>query len=494
MKKIATLIAATYLSCASLHSQEQLGIRTSNYGGVNSLLLNPANSHTTPFVWDANLLEFGQFFDNNYAFIENFRLLDLLQNPDGVELRPLLRDANKQPSPKTIVIDFYSDEQKKYATTNTQILGPSLLFRLNEDNVIGFFTRARVAVDARDVPPSLGYYEYNRQPFEEPFLVEPTYGNALTWTEIGLNYARRAYNDYGEMSFGASLKFLQGYEAIYLRNNSNFDLTQLRENRLRGTSVDFNYGFASSGLDAEDWKLQRNGLGIGLDLGFVFSFSEEEGVPYRWKIGASVLDLGTIRFNRAAQKHEVRTNNVQEINLNVYNQFSEVADLDSILRVFSDQLLNDPAASLQATSFAMWLPTALSVQADVNVLPSFFVNATIVQGIPVSKIAMRRSSIAAITPRFEKRWFELAMPISILDWRQLRAGVAARLGFLWFGTEDFKSVFQKSEFNSTDFYMAIKINPFSLNKKEKDHSSGWQGRGNNRLKTKGNGDVKCPKF
>ncbi|MDX1942445.1 MAG: DUF5723 family protein [Saprospiraceae bacterium] len=494
MKKIAIFITSAYLFCTNLHAQEQLGIRTSNYGGINSLLLNPANSHTTPFAWDANLLEFGQFFDNNYAFIENFRLLDLLQNPEGVELRSLLREANKEPAPNTIVVDFYFNDQKKYATNSTQVLGPSLMLRLNEDNTVGFFTRARAAVDARDVPSSLGYYEYNRQPFEEPLLVEPTHGNALSWTEIGLNYARRAYNDYGEMSFGASLKFLQGYEAIYMRNNSNFDLTQLRENRLRGTSVDFSYGFASAGLDSEEWQLQRNGIGAGLDLGFVFSFSEEEDGPYRWKVGASILDLGLIRFNRAAQKHEIRTNDIQEISLDIYNQFSNAADLDSILSLFSEQLLNDPSASLQATSFAMGLPTALSAQADINVLPSFFVNAAIVQSVPVQKIAIRRNNIAAITPRFEQRWFELAVPISLLDWQQLRVGVAARIAFFWFGTEDFNSVFKKSEFNSADFYMAIKINPFSFTKNGKEHRSGWQGRGKGRLKTRGNGDVKCPTF
>ncbi len=495
MKRLITFIGVMQLICTISIAQEQLGIRTSNYGGVNSLLLNPANSLTLPFAWDANLIEFGQFFENNYGFIEDFRLLDMLQNPSGVELRPLLKEDNQSPAPGSIVMDFYNGNEKKQGNLATQFVGPSLMLRLGELSSLAFFTRARVALHARDVPPSLGYYEYNYQPFEEALLVESFNISVLSWSEIGFNFAYQTYTDYGEASFGVSLKALQGYEALYLRNNSDFELTQLRNNRLQGTAVDFSYGFASSGLDSGDtWQLQRHGAGLGLDLGTVFTFGDEDEGAYRLKLGASLLDLGFIRFTRAAQQHAIRTSDLEEVILDDYHNISGAEDLDSILQIFSRQLLNDPSASLQANSFTMWLPVGISVQADLQVLPSLFVNATIVQGVPLGKTAVRRTSVAALTPRMESRWFELAVPVSLLNWRQVRTGVAARVAFFWFGTEDFTSIFQKSNFDSTDFYVAIKINPFSFGKKDKDLRGGWSGRKTTRLRAKGNGDVKCPKF
>lgn len=486
---IYLLITIIYLPAANLLAQEQLGIRTSNYGGVNSLLLNPANSQTMPFAWDANLLEAGLFFENNYAFVENFRLLDALKMPDNVELRPLLEEDNATPPAGSLIMDFYRIDANgtSHAGFLTSVMGPSLALRVGEAHTVGLFTRARAFLNTFEIPSSLGYYEYNNQPFETAIEIDPASGSALAWSEIGLNYAYHGLTSNGELSFGASLKFLQGYEAVYIRNNSYFELTQLRDNRLQGTAVDFNYGFASTGLDSDEWSLQRNGGGVGVDLGVVYTFTDDADLPYRWKLGASILDLGAVRFNKSAQKHAIRTADLREMSLDEYNQFTDAGDLDSILQVFSRQILQDPDASLVRDVFAMQLPTALSIQADVALLPSLFVNATIVQAVPVSRISIRRNSIAALTPRIESRWLELAVPVSLLDWTHFRVGASARLGFLYFGTEDFSSIFQQQEsFDSTDFYIAIKLNPFQLG-----NGGGSKGK-SARLRGKGKGDVKCP--
>lgn len=488
MRRLSISLIAIACSLAiHLEAQEQLGIRTSNFGGVNSLLLNPANGQTTPFAWDANLLEAGLFFENNYAFIENFRLLDALDMPDNVEVRALLDEDDAAPTPGSLIVDFYriDENSTSHAGFLTNVMGPSLFLRIGEAHSIGLFTRGRAFLNTFEIPASLGYYEYNNQPFDEAILIEPASGSALAWSEIGLNYAYHGLAANGELSFGASLKFLQGYEAVYIRNNSRFELTQLRDNRLQGTSVDFNYGFASTGLDSDEWRLQRNGGGFGVDLGVVYTATDDSDLPYRWKLGASILDLGAVRFTQAAQKHAIATSDLREMALDDYQFFTDPADLDSILQVFSQQILNDPDASLVNDAFAMQLPTALSVQADVALLPSFFVNATVVQAVPVSRISIRRNSLAAVTPRLESRWLELALPVSLLDWTHLRVGASARLGFLYFGTEDFASIFQEQEnFDSTDFYIALKLNPFRFGRGKGGKSSG--------LRAKGNGKVKCP--
>ncbi len=483
---ILLLITIIFFPGTNLTAQEQLGIRTSNFGGVNSLLLNPANSQTMPFAWDANLLGAGFFFENNYTFLENFRLLDLLNAPDNLELRPLLEADNTTAPINSLILDFYRIDANStsHAGFLVNAMGPSLALRIGDAHSVGLFTRARAFLNTFEIPASLGYYEYNSQPFETAIEIDPASGSALAWSEVGLNYAYHGLTSDGALSFGASLKFLQGYEAVYIRNNRRFELTQLRDNRLQGTAVDFNYGFASTGLDSETWSLQRNGGGFGLDLGVVYTVSDNADLPYRWKIGASILDLGAVRFNQAAQKHAIRTADIRDMALDDYNEFTDPGDLDSILQVFSRQILEDTDASLVNDAFAMQLPTALSLQADLALLPSLFVNATIVQAVPVSRISIRRNSIAALTPRFESRWLELAVPVSLLDWTHFRIGASARLGFFYFGTEDFASIFrQQEQFNSTDFYIAVKLNPFQT-ASSTNNDKGARGRGR--------GNVKCP--
>ncbi len=493
MKRSIAIIAIISQICAIPFAQEQLGIRTGNYGGANSLLLNPANSLTLPLAWDANLLEFGFFFATNYGFVEQFRLLDARRRFDNVELRPLLKQDGQPASPGALVLDFYENNQKKRGVLLTQITGPALLIRLGESYAAGFFTRARTALNISNVPPSLGYYEYTNHPFEQSLLVEPFAGSILSWSEIGFNYAHFTETGYGEISFGASLKILQGYEAVYIRNNTSFNLIQLRGGILQGANVDFSYGFASTGLESNQWRLQRNGAGIGLDAGLVITTNELGGKGYRFKFGAALLDIGGIRFARAAQQHAIQTEGIRRMALNEYNFISGVGDLDSILKTFSRQLLDKPDASLQSNHFMMWLPAGLSLQADWQMRPGYFLNATWVQSLPIGNTALRRSSVLAITPRIEHRWLELALPLSLLDWRQPRAGLAARLGFFWLGTDDFRSVFQQANFDRADFYIAVKANPFRIGASE-NAAAGWGGKSGKSSRARNSRNLPCPKF
>ena len=68
------------------NAQETLGLKAGHYSGVNSLLLNPANGIASPFQWDVNLVAAGVHFNNNYAYIANTGLFDLLKNVDNLRL------------------------------------------------------------------------------------------------------------------------------------------------------------------------------------------------------------------------------------------------------------------------------------------------------------------------------------------------------------------------------------------------------------------------
>lgn len=495
MTRLVILIATILLESTFALAQEQIGMRTSNYAGVNGLTLNPASSLTSPFQWDVNLLEFGQFFDNNYLFVENFRLLDALNLPNKGALRPDL-EKNDLPTPTDrFVVDFYRSKNGTFrGDVLTHGLGPSLMLRLGDASVVSVYTRARFAFNARKVPGVLGYYEYSELPYEQPFEVEPFKLDFMAWSELGLSYANIAETEYGERSFGATIKILQGFEGAYAGLDQAMTFQQIRGNRLIGEPGSASYAFANPAVTDSVWQPQQQGGGVAVDLGLVYTILGDDD-SYRWKIGFSLLDLGAVRFSKSAERHKVVVSDSTSINFTEFEQFNNIDDLDSIARVFSRQTMKDPNASLLGNAFSMWLPTALSGQVEFAVTPSLFLNATIVQGIPLAKNTIRRSSVAAFTPRFEKRWFEAALPISILNWKTMRSGLAVRLAFFWFGTEDLGSIFKKSDFDSTDFYFAVKVNPFKLNLHQSDKNrSGGRDRKQPKIKARGNANVKCPTF
>ncbi len=483
MKRRLTLLAAALaIICIKLPAQEQLGIGISNYGGINALLLNPANSQTLPTRWDANLLAFGHFFDNNYLFLENTRLLDLWPGIANTEIRAVLEAENRSAPAGSPVLDFYENEQLKYGRSLTSVLGPSLLLHIDESRSVGLFTRLRAALDIRDLPPTLDYYRYNLHPFEVPLSMEPMQGSALLWSEIGLNYALHQSGYTGDWSFGLSLKWLQGYESAYARNHKAFNLTQFPDNQLSGDPLHISYGLASTALSHAQWRPRVNGHGLGIDAGVVYTIPGYGAQPYRWRLGASLLDFGFIRFHRSAEQHVLRTEATRVIQIDALEIPTEMGDVGDALQNLSTQLLDNPAASLASQGLTMGLPTGFSAQADWCATPALFINATIVQSIAIQDIAPRRNNLLAITPRLEMRWVEIAAPISWLNWQHWRTGLAARAGWLWFGTDDLASIFKKADFQRTDFYVALKLNPGLF-------QSSLQGR-----QTTRKGRVSCPAF
>lgn len=494
MSRLLIFVAVLTLSCHAIFAQEQFGIRTSNYAGVNGLTLNPASSLTNPLPWDANLLEFSQFFENNYLFIENYRLIDVMNLNTDYALRADLTKQELPTPPDKLIVDFYrSNGNKFHGSVATSVMGPGLMLKIGDASTVGFYTRARFAFNANKVPGSLGYYEYTDQPFEDAIEVDPFRLNAMAWSEIGLNYARSAETEYGEVSVGGTLKLLQGYEAGYAGLDQSMSFKQVRGNKLVGEPGSASYAFASSVTEDTVWQLRKHGAGVAVDLGFVYTIVDDYD-GYRWKFGASLLDIGATRFNKAAEKHIIVVGDSVSIDLNDFENFKGPEEIDSIIQTFSQQLLKDPNASLESRAFGIWQPAALSLQLEYAITPFLFLNTSIVQGIPFTKNMVRRNSVAAFTPRFESRWFEVAFPMTVLDWRQLRSGAAMRVAFFWIGTEDLGSIFKRQNFDSTDIYFAIKVNPFQLNFTDSQPT-----RGSNRVKQKkiraqSRKGVICPRF
>lgn len=94
--------------------------------------------------------------------------------------------------------------------------------------------------------------------------------------------------------------------------------------------------------------------------------------------------------------------------------------------------------------------------------------------------------ILVVTPRFESRWWGASLPLSILNYEQVRIGLAARLAFLTIGTDHLLSFVGQKKLSGTDFYLSLKINAFNLGRLG---SNGGFGSGNG-----GGKNTKCYHF
>ncbi|GJM35551.1 MAG: hypothetical protein DHS20C18_45520 [Saprospiraceae bacterium] len=418
----------------------------------------------TPFGWDINLFGGSSFFENNYAYIKPARLSDLLKSPDDLSIYfgPDVTDENLIPKGQ-YAIDFYKNNNPRFANLSNDIMGPSFYLRLNPNHSLGIITRARIAGSGGGISNNLSYYVYDPQPFFEDFKVDAFRFGMMAWSEVGLNYAYRTETTRGTLAIGLTAKYLQGYEAAYWTNEDAFQLTKLPGDSLSGTALDFNYGYTNSNISSDNHSLQVNGRGMGLDLGLVYAQTDGEE-NYKWKIGVSVLDIGKISFNQNAQAHHVQTDQLNIVGTEIYQSLDAAEEFEEKIRVFSEQMLGDPGASLKDTRFDMWLPTALSIQFDLALAKKLYLGSALVSQIPIGKEGVRRKGLLSVSPRYESRWFSASMPISLYNWSSLRTGLAVRLAFLTIGTDNLGSLVSRKDLSGYDFYFAIKVNPFGFGK------------------------------
>ncbi|MEO1624642.1 MAG: DUF5723 family protein, partial [Bacteroidota bacterium] len=151
-----------------------------------------------------------------------------------------------------------------------------------------------------------------------------------------------------------------------------------------------------------------------------------------------------------------------------------------LIEQLSTDLLGAADASLIGNSFDVWLPSAISLQADYGITKQLYINGLLIQRLPTPEYAMRRGNFFAVSPRFEHRWFAASLPMSLYNWQKFRFGMAFRLAFLTIGSDNIGSILGESKWTGTDFYMALRINPFKL---------GLGGRSN-----RGGKNVKCYEF
>ncbi|MCG8329247.1 MAG: DUF5723 family protein [Chitinophagales bacterium] len=488
------LSAIIISSTVSLFAQEQLGLRLSNYAGINSTILNPAYHSTTPFSWDVNLVEGAVHFSNNYAFLRQINISHLIKNRDQLEFA-LASDFTEglTPGPNTVVVDFFSFNRSRNFYAMSSVMGPSFYIRLTPQHTIGFVSRARFVASGRGIDNALSYYQYEPKPFFQDINVSPFRLASAAWTELGLNYAYTQPTSNGQFSIGVTVKALQAYEGGFFRNDDRFFLQKLPNDSLAASAVNFSYAYTDSNIESDDYAPEKNGNGFSVDLGVVYTIEGNSDAIYDWKFGASLTDIGVLNFKQNASFHEVTIDDLTAIGTQAYQDLQGIEEVDELIETFSSQVLNDPTASLQANDFRMALPAAFSLQASKSIGTLAYLDATLVQGFPMGDAALQRGSLLALVPRFEHRWFGAALPITISDWQATRVGASVRLAFLTIGTEHLGSFISNNDLYGTDLYVSLKINPFSIGSGNRDRSSGWEGRGNTKMRGK-KGRVKCYEF
>jgi hypothetical protein len=448
MKKIF-IVFISLLSCFPALAQEKLGVANSNYSSTNSIFLNPSSSVDSRTLFQFNLIGANIYAMNNLVYLPHF------------SIRSAMKEGFQTPKASTIGDKGF----KTFIDFKTEINGPAFVVS-NKEIGYGVFVRARAEGSITNIPSdmvktALGGNNSDSLLKHLDVNLRNVNVKEMAWVEYGVNFGKMYFKHGTQIiTIGGNARYLTGVNlvnATIYRFNATLDEKNFTLPNLNAT-----YKYNTPG-----WN---TGKGIGIDLGitykkdleFVDSYysnsqkSSCKQIDYKYKIGASLLDLGAIRF----------TQNTFTGNPHGSPAFSDFShgNVDSVLRADFN------VTPQTGKTILACLPTALSVQGDWNLKHHFYVSGTIIQAMTVARITgVQRSSLLSIAPRFETRNIEIAMPLTFHRYLYPQLGLAFRYRTFYLGMDNVLPLIIKNNTYGASVYFGFGVSIFKNPKCKVSH-------------------------
>lgn len=425
-------------------SQERFGIASSNYAPTQSMFLNPASIVDSKAYRDIHIVGAGLFFDNDLVYMSK-NDFKLTRGQSQFENAPM--PLQKQ------------GPHKRHGYADVLIQGPSFTAVFGRLS-LGFHTAARTVVDFRGISQEMSNFMFEGLSYMPQRDVvhreENMRASALSWAEAGITLGGVLVQNGPHMLsaaitprrlIGASGGGLQVDDFSFLVGDSSY--------------MDVENFTAQAGYAMPEWNAGR---GWGFNAGFEYkrmredvthyrAFSKEsgcEGPQYKYKIGLSILDVGSIQFDRNASYYSA---DGLVLNMNNYND-ELPGSMEEVDSLFNADVMGQLATD---GSFRMALPTALSLQFDLHVAGNFYASAAWVHGFARRRnLGVQRSGVINLTPRFEHQRIEVALPITLYQYRYPRMGLAFRFNSIVIGTDRLGPLLFNPDVYGMDLYFGIK--------------------------------------
>ncbi|MBL8010228.1 MAG: hypothetical protein JNJ64_06440, partial [Flavobacteriales bacterium] len=407
-------------------AQEQFGLVHGNWSGPDALVLDPTRSAGQWPYASIRLLGADLFAWNDLVAL----------NGDDHSLLREVRNGARGQAPSEIVLRESLSGDAKHGTVLVALPGPAFSLAAGRHG-LGIGLRTRSVTSITGVSPHLGRFIVHgldhRPQHGQRYRDEHVRAIAAAWTELSLNYAHiiRA-SGFGIWKAGASVRWQVPHAGAAFRLDV-LDYTVVDSMRAEVHEVSGSYGVAMpSGMAGSGW---------GADVGISYERTLEEAdgylphrasngctaMPYRYRISASIVDLGGMRFNNAIAGSVGSGTLTFPDHGNV--QVAGPEGVDSLFAAAGDHTSNG--------RFRIGNPTAAALLYDQRLADRTYVGLAWVQQLSArSGDRLRRPNTLALTPRYESRWFEAAVPVVFHEygWRRPSVGLMLRFSDIVVGS------------------------------------------------------------
>lgn len=448
-----------------LWAQHMPGVALGNYAGTQALYHNPAFVADSRYCIYVNVVGAQMYVANNHIkYNAGYSFLNLITN----------NVPNKYRNEKGGIILPLSDMvQKLNGHTKHMNLGlearlPSIMVSLKEGKWgIGLSSRVRTIGNLTGVTQPLAMTLRSRA--KDVSMINTIYEDQSA--NLHLNILGELAATFGGVILDEDTEFLKAgvtikrelglYNSYILIDNGSYsvrpDPAYLNQKEyINVPDISTRYGFTSSGSIqnfrfSPAWLIGNApaGSGWGFDIGAVYEYRPnaykyaytEKGVrkldasknKYLYRVSLSITDIGRIRYKNPIYVKSFEVSTTRKTLR--YDDFQKLQSGEEFFAGVNKSLAVDTSNS--TGNYKTVLPMAFQASIDYQLKPNVYVNALWVQNLRTpDAFGMKGESILAITPRYEARWYDVSLPISIMNrYGSFGIGLAARVGPLWFGTD-----------------------------------------------------------
>lgn len=439
----------------SLTAQGYQALHGSPFAGSAGIFNNPAASVQSAYKWDFTLFSTQLKMSSNAPYIKNFSL----KNRDSAEL--------------TLKEGFAG----RFLHMNIDMSLFNALYKIDNRRAVSFGIRARSYNHIKTMP--FNYVDsissFNsflianlNTPYVEGFITHSG------WLEADLNYSQVLLEtNTSKLSAGITLQIMKGISGAFLKLNK---LSYLSSKNFSDTSFTFTNGSGSlgysdnydvnpgSGAIKEFLKntITRFGWSMGVEyLTYTDETDENSPINYDWKIGVSLMDIGSNTFKPSAYS------------LQFYNPKSTIADnsVDNKLsgansmKAVKDSLRTIFTSSSDITdNVGISNPTRLIINIDKHLTHHFYLNGELSTNFfstsNYTKLRTRELNLLTITPRWETFGWGAYLPVQYNTQGQVWVGAAIKMGPLVLGFHNLGLLGKNPTLNGGG-YLLLSIHPFS---------------------------------
>jgi hypothetical protein len=290
MKKIAFLLSLLPLSTLS-NAQEFQGFRYDNYNGAAGVHFNPAVLADHPYYVDVNIFNVSANVGNSMMKFDFNKITK--GNNDG------------------FFDQFIANNQLNSLNGQLGMSLPSVSFRVSKKFGIAITNRVRTMFNVRDFDGGLynsiknnidatNFYPYNVNSNANMRID----GNVFMEAGVGLGYTVFENSNH-KLKLGITPKIVLGVAnmaAQINQLNGTLNEDQNGDDYITDTRGTIRVNAAGVELDdTENIKLKTNSVGFAMDFGAIYEYIspkyKELLIPYKFKVGVSILDVGSIKYN-----------------------------------------------------------------------------------------------------------------------------------------------------------------------------------------------------